>query len=295
VEQIPRATKDRSTAAGAGNARGGTAPKPALSVIVANCNNERYLAECLDSVLGQTFKYLEIVAYDDGSSDGSLAVLEEFRHRHSGTVRVIHDPVNRGVAHARHQAMLAARGEYVTTLDSDDFYVSRLKLEREISLVRDFQEREKKVVMAFSNVLLLKEPGRSSLWGTPSTIRQGLIGGFILGRGCFIPRDFVMKRDLYFQAGGYDTRLRIYEDWDLKIRLAMRHEFRFSGEVGTAYRRHGRGLSAAPFSEQREALRAVFAKNLHLAPAGEREAIRRSFEEWLASQGWSESQDGAPA
>jgi glycosyltransferase involved in cell wall biosynthesis len=264
---------------------GSAMPHPLLSVIVANFNKEEYLPECLDSILNQTFRDFEIVVYDDGSSDGSLAIIENFRQRYPDVIKVIADPVNRGVAYARHQAILAAGGEYLTTLDSDDYYFNRLKLEKEIALIRYFKEKEKKEIIAFSNILLLNNSEPPCLWGNPENIRQGFIGCSILCRSCFIPRDFMMKRDWYFQAGGYDLHFEIYEDWDLKIRLAMTHEFHFSGEVGTVYRRHGRGLSGRPFDEHVVILREVFEKNLHLAAAAERQAARCAFEDWLANPG----------
>lgn len=260
-----------------------TGSAPLLSVIVANHDHEPYIAVCLDSVLGQTLKDLEIVVYDDASGDGSLALIRDFARRHPRRFRVLHDPVNRGVAHARHQAILAARGEFVTTLDGDDFYCNPEKLENEIALARRFRQEENKEIMAFSNVLLVRGDAAPVPWGKPETIAQGMIGARILARSCFIPRDFTFRRELYFQAGGYDPGLEIYEDWDLKIRLAMRHEFRYTGDVGSAYRLHGGGLSARPFREHVPVLRAVFKKNIPLFPADDHAGIRQAFEEWITA------------
>jgi glycosyltransferase involved in cell wall biosynthesis len=257
---------------------------PSLSVIVANYNNGEYLRECLNSILNQTVKDLEIVVYDDASTDGSLAIIRDFEHMYPDLIRVLPGPVNRGVAYARHQAILAARGEYLATLDSDDFYCNPTKLENEFNLIREIAKKQRKAVIAFSNIMLLKDDAPPCLWGTADNIRQGMIACEILSRSCFIPRDFIMKREWYFQAGEYDLRFKLYEDWDLKIRLAFQHEFHYTGDVGTAYRRHGRGLSACPFSWHIGVLREIFEKNSPRFPAGERGAIRRDFEDWLAGQ-----------
>ncbi len=257
--------------------------EPLLSVIVANYNNERFVEECLESVLAQTWGSLEIVVFDDASGDASPAIVERYARRLPERVRLLRSTANRGVAAARHQAILAARGEYLTTLDSDDYYGNRRKLENELTLVRACAEQEGREVLAFSNVLLARDGEAPAPWGGPETIGQGMIGARILGRSCFIPRDFVMSRAAYFRAGGYDARFPIYEDWDLKIRLAMRHEFRYTGEVGSVYRRHGRGLSARPFPEHVPTLRAVFAKNLPLVAENDRQPVRRAFEAWLAA------------
>lgn len=258
-------------------------PGPLLSVIVANFNQELYLDECLRSIMEQTIKDLEIVIYDDGSSDRSLAIIRRFAQRDPGLIKVIHDPVNRGAAHARHQAILAARGEYLTTLDSDDYYSQPLKLERELALIREVQAGEGKGIISFSNVELIKEHAPACIWAAPGDIRQGHIARDILGRTCFIPRDFLMRRDWYFEAGGYDLGFKLYEDWDLKIRLAFQHEFRYTGAVGTAYRRHGRGLSSLPASEHRRYLQLAFANNAHCLGWFQRRRAGKALEKFMDS------------
>lgn len=268
--------------------------QPLLSVIVANRDNERYVAQCLESALAQSWSGLEIVVYDDASGDDSPAIVERFARRLPGRVRLLRGTVRRGVAAARHQAILAARGEYLTTLDSDDYYANPRKLENELALVRACAAQEGREVLAFSNVLLAREGATPIPWGKPETIAQGMIGARILARSCFIPRDFTFRRELYFQAGGYDHSLEIYEDWDLKIRLALKHEFRYTGDVGSAYRRHGGGLSARPFSEHLPVLRAVLEKNLSLFPSGEHEGIRRGLEDWIAAVALKRKQNAIP-
>jgi len=160
---------------------------PCLSVIVPNFNNEIYLAECLDSILQAILKDLEIVICDDGSIDGSAAVIRQYQERNPDVIKSIFNPVNRGVAHTRHQAVMAARGEYLTTLDSDDYYCNPLKLEKEFALIRRFKLTEGKDVISFSNVLLIRDRKPDCVWGSSENIREGFIGHDILCRTCFIP------------------------------------------------------------------------------------------------------------
>jgi glycosyltransferase involved in cell wall biosynthesis len=267
---------------------------PRLSVIVANFNQERYLAECLDSILNQTDKDLEIVVYDDGSKDGSLDILRNYQQSRPVIIRVIQDPVNRGAAYARHRAILASRGEYLTTLDSDDFYCHPQKLEKEFVLIQKIKEEEGKDIIAFSNILLLKNDEPPCLWGTAQNIREGSIGPEIMGRECLIPRDFIIKRDSYFRAGGYDVRLKVFEDWDLKIRLAFRHEFRYTGEVGTAYRRHGEGLSALPSEELIRWIKIIFHKNIHLLDSSSRTNAEMAIQAYCSALAKKQSLTGRP-
>jgi hypothetical protein len=109
----------------------------------------------------------------------------------------------------------------------------------------------------------------------------------LLTRACLIPRDFIMSKEAYFLVGGYNASLWIREDWDLKIRLAKRFEFRYSGGDGTAYRRHAGGLSAssaASIGEWEKWLRIVFERNLSLVdPQRQAEVVGR-FETFLAAR-----------
>ncbi|MGF0069697.1 glycosyltransferase family 2 protein [Candidatus Spyradosoma sp. SGI.093] len=91
---------------------------PFVSVIVPVYNAEKYLRECLDSVIDQSLREIEIICVDDGSTDASPAVLAEYAARDS-RVRVITQE-NAGVGPARNAGIRAARGEFVAFIDPDD-------------------------------------------------------------------------------------------------------------------------------------------------------------------------------
>lgn len=91
-----------------------------ISVIVPVYNMEQYLRECLDSILRQTLKEIEVIAVNDGSVDGSLAILREYEQK-DDRVKVI-DKRNEGVGKARNDGLKAAAGEFVAFMDSDDYY-----------------------------------------------------------------------------------------------------------------------------------------------------------------------------
>lgn len=93
---------------------------PSISVIVPAYNVERYLGECLDSILAQSFGDLEVVVVNDCSPDGSGALAEGYAAGDS-RVRVINKPVNEGTMMARGSGIQAARGKYMAFCDGDDF------------------------------------------------------------------------------------------------------------------------------------------------------------------------------
>ena len=90
-----------------------------ISVIIPVYNAEKYLAECLDSVLAQTFKNIEIVLVDDGCKDGSPQIIDQYAHQHENIVAV-HRP-NSGVITTRIEGLKHATGKYIGWVDADDF------------------------------------------------------------------------------------------------------------------------------------------------------------------------------
>ena len=91
---------------------------PAVSVIIPVYNTEPYLAECLTSVLAQTFPDFEAIIVDDGSTDGSAAIIREFAGRDSRIVTLKQE--NKGLSEARNTGMEIAKGDWITFIDSDD-------------------------------------------------------------------------------------------------------------------------------------------------------------------------------
>lgn len=90
-----------------------------VSVIVPIYNREKYLRRCLDGILGQTYRNLEIVCVDDGSTDESPQICDEYAQKDS-RVKVLHIP-NGGVSNARNTGLDNAQGEYIFFVDSDDY------------------------------------------------------------------------------------------------------------------------------------------------------------------------------
>ena len=94
---------------------------PLISVVMPVYNGIRFLRETLDSILAQTFPYFELICVDDGSTDGSGALLDEWALKDE-RISVIHQE-NRGAGEARNRGLEVARGRYVLFLDADDIYM----------------------------------------------------------------------------------------------------------------------------------------------------------------------------
>lgn len=90
-----------------------------ISVIVPVYNVESYLCECMDSIIGQSHRNLEIICVNDGSTDNSLQILKDYQSR-DGRIKII-DQKNKGVSSARNRGVEIAKGKYISFVDPDDF------------------------------------------------------------------------------------------------------------------------------------------------------------------------------
>ena len=100
---------------------------PKVSVIIPVYNAEKYLRQCLDSVVNQTLKDIEIVCVNDGSPDNSLSILEEYASKDE-RIKIINQE-NQGQGYARNRALENACGDYIMFLDSDDFFEDEISIE----------------------------------------------------------------------------------------------------------------------------------------------------------------------
>lgn len=91
-----------------------------FSVLVAVYNAEKYLPNCLDSLIGQTLKDIQIICVDDASTDSSPDILRQYAGKDS-RIEVITHSTNMGISAARNTALAAAKGTYTCFLDSDDW------------------------------------------------------------------------------------------------------------------------------------------------------------------------------
>ncbi len=93
--------------------------EPIISVIIPVYNTEEYLPRCLDSILNNTYKNLQVICVNDGSVDNSLRILNEYASKDSRVLVI--DKENEGVSVARNVGLEYAQGEYISFIDSDDW------------------------------------------------------------------------------------------------------------------------------------------------------------------------------
>ncbi len=249
-----------------------------LAVIIPNYNNAKYLPKCMDSVLSQTLKPNEIIIVDDCSTDNSVNVIKEYEKK-SNIIKGIFLDKNAGVSHARNTGILAAKSEFVTTLDADDFYLGNRKLENEMKILEEHGGRAvaySKIVYCDENDNIIRYLDYKKREYFEGNIYKALLKeqiGKTLMRDCCYPKD-VLK-----SAGLYDESCTLFEDYDVLIKLAKTLPFYCTFEYGTAYRQKLGGLSDKKHDELLRAKEKVISDNLKaLTPNGRKMInIYRSF------------------
>lgn len=248
-----------------------------ISVIIPNYNNATYLNECINSVQGQTYSNLEILVIDDKSSDDSRTLINKLSATDS-RINAIFNDRNLGIAANRHKGIMMSTGAYITTLDADDFLYDQKKIEAEHSIMK---HSEKNSTIAFSNFILVNEAGKPLKDQGHTQIREGDLFLCILSRSCKIPRDFMFTKKQYISSGGLNPALKMYEDWDLKIRLSSRYEFVYTGISGIAYRRHQHGLSSVRRHAHYKWLKKIFRMNNKIFIDRITPEARREFDKFM--------------
>lgn len=181
---------------------------PVVSVVIPVYNAERYINECIDSLLEQTLKDIEIICVDDGSKDNSLELLNQYAER-DGRIKVV-SQTNQGAGPARNKGMELASGKYLSILDADDFFVPEM-LEKAVAKAEE--ELSEIVVFGawnYSDATHVTSPKRAvlrtDLINVESPFSRRELPQYILNftLGCawnkLFLRSFVLENKLQFQA-----------------------------------------------------------------------------------------------
>ena len=214
---------------------------PKVTVVIPVYNGERYIRATLESVFAQTYQNYEIICVDDGSKDGSVAILNSYAER----IQVIRQ-ANMGQAGARNAGVKSGTGTYVALLDQDDLWYP-WKLERQVALL----EAHPEAVMAHCDMDWIDETGNVIQRNRVSAARMSAPKGLTMTRlfgwdPCIYPSTTLIRKTAFERVGGFDPEIPWYgEDIDLMLRLREEGQFLFLEETGTQYRKHSSNCSGA--------------------------------------------------
>jgi len=215
-----------------------------VSVIVPVHNGAGHIGVALESALMQTHQNLEIIAVDDGSTDSTLSILENYAAR-DARVRVFTQP-NGGVARARNRAIAESRGEFIAPLDADDLW-QPTKITRQLHRLIEAGDV---TGFVYSWWVWIDDSGavldRSPRWTIEGDAFERLLQVNFTGNAS-VP---LLRRSCVEEAGGYNEELTAAdaggcEDWELVLRIAERHRVAVVPEILLGYRRRPGSMSTS--------------------------------------------------
>jgi len=263
---------------------------PRVSVVIPCFNAERYIAATLRSVLQQTDVELEIIVVDDGSTDGSIAVVQQ----QFPQVRLI--PVaNGGVASARNAGIAAATGEWVAFCDADDIW-----LPGKLAAQFDAMARVPGCRMSYTawHVWTCAEPEPDAALLHSLAAQAGDMQHWTGATGWLYPEllldcvvwtsTVLMQRSLLAEIGDFDTSLRIGEDYDLWLRASRVTPIERVARPLALYRQHPASItrSAPKANYKGRIVQSALARWGYAGPDGRRvdeSAVRR-----MLAKTWSD-------
>ena len=224
-----------------------------VSVVVPMYNAERFIGECIDSALAQSFTSFELLIVDDGSRDRSAEIVEAYARR-DDRVRLLRHPdgANLGVSRTRRLGISSASGEFIAFLDADDAF-EPTKLERQLDLLESHPD----CVLCHTGIRSLldppNDPARAPLLEAYAKNVVGFVNGFSdkITEYQFLDRPHALRsnpicnssamvRTSAIQASIVATRqLFQFEDFSQWLLLSVRGPFLFLPDPMTLYRVHG--------------------------------------------------------
>lgn len=189
-----------------------------VSVIIPTYNRKKFLKEAVRSVLSQSFKELEIIVVDDGSSHKS-----EWVEALDPRIHYIYC-AQRGVAAARNFGVSVSSGEYIAFLDSDDLW-DKKKLQKQVKFLQGNPEYKicytnEKWVRDGENLNQMKKHQKHHGWIFEECLPLCIVSA----------SSIIMERQIFYDLGGFDEALPVCEDYDLWLRMSLSYPIAFLDE-----------------------------------------------------------------
>jgi glycosyltransferase involved in cell wall biosynthesis len=224
---------------------------PTVSVVMPVYNAEKYLSEAVESILTQTFSDFEFIIINDGSTDRSESILQEFQGQDK-RIRLV-SRSNTGIVATRNEGLELANGPYIAIMDADDIALPE-RLAKQVA----FLEEHSNYVAVGSLSLMIDPDGLPVRLANKLTNHEEIDDAHMAGISAEIPHSGAMIRhDALQTIGGYRKEMQHAEDFDLWLRLAEIGRLGNLPDLLLKYRLHPKSDGHTRRAEQLRALAAA--------------------------------------
>lgn len=215
---------------------------PCVSVLMVNYNQEELIAQSIECVLNQTYKNLQFIIVDDGSTDSSREIIRAYAQKDS-RIEPYYMEQNLHISYATNYGFSKVKGEYLARIDSDDLWDLE-KLERQLS----FMNHTDNCQICFTGTDLIDETGQLineredshflyELLNQPGISQPELLSYFFTEGNRFTHSSVLMKTQIMQETGNFHLAYRQLHDFDYWVRIAKRHPLFFLEDKLTKLRR----------------------------------------------------------
>lgn len=263
-----------------------------VSIIIPSYNCRPWIGEAIDSALSQTWRPIEVIVVDDGSTDGTA----DWASAHYGERIRVFRQSNRGAAAARNTGLASAQGEYIQFLDADDI-ITPHKLEIEVAYLQAHPE----CAGVHSDIehFYDQEPDRRDPWPRRHLFRSNYPLASLVDGGIFHIQSCIFRKEWVDRVGFFDEDLPTAEDWDWILRLVqMGGQIDFvPGESGLFYRVRPGSMSRQRVLHATGCIAVLRKLSRGIPDPVERNrlGIRRAIGKWRFAYGRALVQDGQVA
>lgn len=236
-----------------------------ISVYITSYNKAKFLSKAIDSVLSQTLQPEEIIIIDDASTDDSRDIINGYKNRYPNKIQVRYHEKNYGISKARNTAIENCNENIITFVDADDYFFPK-KLEIELTKLKSSNYG-----CVYSNHLFIDENGnQNGVFSKESdfpvqgeVFKENFLRSFNVESGANFHNEMFYKSSAK-KIGLYDERIKIWEDWDFRIRMSKEFKYGYCSEINSVYRKIKNGLNnSKPEVHYREQIK-IYKKNQHL-------------------------------
>lgn len=224
--------------------------QPLVTIVIIAYNEERFIAESIESALGQTYNNIEIIVVDDGSKDATLSIAKRYASR----INVVSQKNSGNCSFPRNAGLMLAKGEYISFLDADDILLPQ-KISTQLALLKKYSTAAL-VVNDYCNFRDTDEQ-RNHFSSCPRLIREfdlaahntllfpaGIGADIMLDENFTIASSPLFKTSAVLAIGGFCDKLYACEDYHLNYRLANKFPMVVSEELLFKRRLHGTNMSS---------------------------------------------------
>ena len=250
-----------------------------ISVTIAAYNHEKYIEECIRSIIAQTYQNLELLVIDDGSTDGTFAKLQELKPECEKRFRrvVMETQENQGVFLTGNKLLALTQGKYIYGIASDD-----VAKPQAIEVLHSFLSENPDYVLAVGDDEIINADSERVYWGENRKIvsedkavsrtfgdelginepnnRHPDFGSYAdLLKGNYIPNGYLYLRQAMIDAGKTDIKI-LLEDWYMNLQFSKKGKFKYIPQILYSYRWHGKNTVSSPEFQEKslEILRQIY-------------------------------------